>query len=190
MYYVLDRFWAKHPARWISKRPFLPVDFDEGTRFETPIPTPLVVSLDPHNPNLSDQGPAMPAYFKGRIPFFRDDLLTAIREGGADNLDAYPARIIDPDTGGTFDNYQAVNIIGLIAAADLAASTATVHTGGPVIDVDFDRLVLDEAKAGGSLIFRLAESTNILLVHARLRDHLLRAGFAELEFLEPQSVAT
>jgi Immunity protein family (Imm11) len=190
MYFVLDRFWAKHPARWISKRPFLDVDFDEGMHFDGPIPNPLEIELDPYNRKLSDQGPNMPAYFKGRIPVLRDDLLNAMRQAGADNLDAYPVRLIDPDSGTTYDNYKAVNIIGLIAAADMGASTATVHPGGPVIDVDFDHLVVDETKTGGALIFRLAESTNVILVHERLRDRLLAAGFAELEFLPPESVAT
>jgi len=190
MYFVLDRFWAKHPARWISKRPFLDVDFDEGAHFDAPIPTPLEIALDPHNRNLSDQGPEMPAYFKGRIPILRDDLVEVMRGAGVDNLDVYPVRLLDPDSGRTYDNYKAVNIIGLIAAADMGQSQATVHTGGPVIDVDFDRLVVDETRTGGALIFRLAESTNVILVHERLRDRILAAGFTELEFLDPGRVAT
>jgi hypothetical protein len=189
MYFVLERFWVKHPARWISKRPILKTKFNMGRSFSEPLPL-LEIALDPHNPELSDQGPAMPAYFKGRIPFFRDDLLDVIAQAGVDNVDVYPVRIVDPDSGQTYDNYKAVNIVGLVSAADMAASAATVHPGGPVIDVDFDRLVIDESRTGGALIFRLAESTNIILVHERLRDRIVAAGFTELEFLRPETVAT
>jgi hypothetical protein len=51
------------------------------------------------------------------------------------------------------------------------------------------RFAADEKKARGALIFRLAESVNAILVHERLRDHLIANGFRNLEFLEPTDVA-
>lgn len=79
--------------------------------------------------------------------------------------------------GATFTNYKAVNILGLVAAADMERSVAVVHDGAPSVDVDFDRLVIDEDKTGGRKLFRLAESTNAIIVHASLRDALLERGF-------------
>ena len=81
-----------------------------------------------------------------------------------------------------------MNVIGLIAAADMAQSEATVHPGGALIDVDFDSLVVDEAKTKGAMIFRLAESTNALLVSQRLRDFLV-PRFDDLDFHDPKDIA-
>lgn len=75
--------------------------------------------------------------------------------------------------------WKAVNILGLVAAADMQKSIATVHDGIPLIDVDFDELVIDEKKTKGIKMFRLAESTNAILVHESLRDALIEKGFGE-----------
>lgn len=56
-------------------------------------------------------------------------------------------------------HYKAVNVLGLIAAADMDKSVATVHDGIPLIDVDFDELVVDETKTRDIQLFRLAESS-------------------------------
>lgn len=190
MYYVLERFGAMHPCRWMGSWPYIEgVDWKEGARHRVPIPKPLELKLKALNKQASDHGPELPEYFKGKIPVFRDDLVAAMREAGVDNLDFYDVVIRDPDDGKSHTNYRAVNIIGVVAAADMGKSKATVHTGGPVIDVEFDDLVLDEAKPRGALIFRLAEATATILVHEKLRDHLLSKGFGKLEFLEPGEVA-
>jgi hypothetical protein len=101
------------------------------------------------------------------------------------NLQVYDAVIREPDGSREYTNYKAVNVVGLIAAADMARSKATVHPGGPVYDVEFDELVIDAGKARGALLFRLAEATGSLWVHDRLRQHLLAAGFDELTFIPP-----
>lgn len=190
MYYVLDRFGALHPCRWVDDYPYIEgVNFREGSRFTVPIPQPLEFTLEPLDPHASDHGPEIPEYLKGKIPLFRNDLIAAMKAAGVDNLDLYDAVIIDPDDGKRHTDHKAVNIIGAISVADMSKSKATVHPGGPVIDVDFDDLVVDDKKARGALIFRLAESVNAILVHERLRDHLIANGFRNLEFLEPSDVA-
>jgi hypothetical protein len=190
MYFVLDRFGTEHPCRWISDYPYdEDLDWEAGRRHSALVPQPLRIELDPLDPDAEDHGPELPEYFVGEIPLFRDDLLEAMKEAGVDNLDAYDVLITDPDSGKRFTNYKAVNIIGVIAAADMQKSKATVHTGGPVSDVEFDDLVLDEGKPRGALIFRLAEATGTILVHERLKDYLLAKGFDKLEFLLPGEVA-
>ena len=190
MYYILDRFGAMHPCRWVADWPYIEdADFDVGRRIAVPVPDPLPFPLKPRNPNASDHGPEMPEYFKGTIPLFRQDLIEAMIAGGVDNLDLFNAVVIDPDDGRRHTNYKAVNIVGLISAADMGKSNATVHPGGPLIDVDFDGLVVDDTKTRGALIFRLAESTNAILVHERLKNHLQARGFTKLEFLDPKDAA-
>jgi hypothetical protein len=190
MYYILDRFHATHPCRTISDYPYMEdVDWRIGARFVAPPPEPIEIELAPLHPHSSDESPDLPAYFKGRIPLMREDLVSALRHAGVDNLDLYNATVIDPDSDSRVTLYKAVNIIGAISAADMARSNATVHPGGAVIDVDFDGLTIDPAKARGVLMFRLAESINGIVVHERVRDHLLKAGFNELEFLDPADTA-
>jgi hypothetical protein len=190
MYYVFDRFGAMHPCRWIERFPDVRgVSWDLGTRHESRPREPLEFGLKPLDPEASDEGPEMPEYFKGRVPLFRDDLIAALHEAGVDNLEGYAAVIVDPDTGQRHTNYKAVNIIGSISAADMARSDATVNPGGPVLDVNFNGLVVDDQKAGGALMFRLAENTGAILVHESVVDHLLQEGFDKLEFLDPGEVA-
>lgn len=132
----------------------------------------------------------MPSYLEAAAPLFRDDLIAALRAFGVNNFEAYNVAIFDPDNGQTYTNYKAINIIGLIAAADMDKSNATVHPNGPPLgDVDFDGLVIDETKTHGEWFFRLAESTNAIIVHKRVRDYLLEKGFNDLVFYEAENAA-
>jgi hypothetical protein len=191
MYFVLDRSWAMNPARVADRASFdrQGLEWDDGAKFDKAVRTPIEVRLKPLEPLAPDQSPLMPALFKGRFPLYRDDLVAALRACGVDNLDVYDARIIDPDNGQVHTNYKAVNILGLVAAADMGKSQWSAADGIPLIDVAFDRLVIDPAKAMDLLFFRLAENNAAVIVHERVRNHLVQAGFAELEFHRPERVA-
>lgn len=196
-YFLFDR--NSDPGRWIDtpdwdKRPqaiewyywrkgaFIP---DSEA-----IPDPLLFTLKPQNPWASDHGPHMPSFFEADVPLFSDALIDALTACGVDNLHCYPITITDPDNGQVHTNYKAVNIIGLISAADMQQSNATVNPNGPpLIDVDFDGLVIDETKAHGQLFFRLAESTNAIIVHEAVKECLLSKGFTDLAFYDTEKVA-
>ncbi len=191
MYFVLGRLWARFPARLpdVTTYDRQGVWWNDGARFNTPIRTPIIVSLEPFDSRSSDQSQDMPAYIDGKIPLFRDDLIAALASAGVDNLDIYDALVLDPDNKKTYKNFKAVNIIGLVSAADMIKSESTVHDGIPVIDVSFDSLVIDENKSKGLLMFRLAENNSGIIVHENIKDYLLNAGFNELEFFNPENIA-
>jgi hypothetical protein len=154
------------------------------------IPDPITFTLQPYNPNSADDSHHMPSYFRAKAPIFSDALIEALRGCGVDNLVTYPCEITDPDSGDVYKNYKSVNIVGLIAAADMQKSDATVQPNGPALfDVDFDSLVIDDSKANGILFFRLAESTNAIIVHKDVRDALIAKGFDDLAFYETEKVA-
>jgi hypothetical protein len=177
------------PGRWIDSWPFIKgLKWKQGATITMQVPDPFPVTLKPYNEHSPDHSRDLPSYLEGTGPLFRDDLIEAMRSFGADNLQTFNVALQDPDNGQTYTNYKAVNVIGLISAADMAQSEATVHPGGPIIDVDFDSLVVDETKTKGALIFRLAESTNALLVSQRLRD-FLKARFDDIDFHDPKDVA-
>jgi hypothetical protein len=189
VYYALFRAPTSH--RWIGDEPFVKgIKWNRGVKITTQVPRPLPYILQPLNPQSSDDSPYMPAYLNARGLLFRDDLIQALHDCGVDNFDAYEVVITDPDNGAVYTNYKMLNLIGLVSAADMSASQATLHDNVPLIDVDFDRLVVDESKTRGALMFRLAESTNGVLVHHRLRDCLLAKGFGhDLAFYDPREVA-
>ncbi|WP_431688127.1 imm11 family protein [Hahella sp. NBU794] len=183
MYYVFDR---NCKGRWIDQpRGDIPgikwSSWRKGAVLTSPPPNPLKFALKPCSPHAWDHSPYLPSFLDASAPIFRDDLIEALEECGVDNLETYNTEITDPDNGAVYSNYKVVNIIGLISAADIQKSDAIVH-GSDIYDVDFDSLVIDPSKAGGKYFFRLAESTNALIVHDKVRQHLLAKGFTDLAF--------
>jgi hypothetical protein len=114
----------------------------------------------------------------------RSDLVDALEACGVDNLQIYAAVIIDRNDNVKHSNYKAVNIIGAVAAADAAASDRSDMSDSDFIDASFESLAIDETRAGGRLFFRLAESMNAVIAHARVRD-FVQPRVPGIEFLEP-----
>jgi hypothetical protein len=168
------------------------IDWMKGALIdEKYVPTPYPGKLHPYAPypqGVDKQ--IMPEILSGSMPIMRDDLIAALKEAGVDNLQLFDVTITDPDNGQVYTHYKAVNIVGCIKAADLPKSEYTQHGNGPLIDVDFDKLVIDDKKPRGTLMFRLAESVNVIMLHKSVRDHLLTKNFPFLRFYEPEEVAT
>lgn len=189
MYYLLEGQNPDYPGRWMGKTPYIEgINFRLGERFDQDVPQPLEFTLQPLDEHDPESGAEMPVVFTKSILVLHDDLIKAMRAFGVDNIDTYDAVIHDPDNGESHTNYKAVNIVGLVAAADMEKSGAAVH-GTPETDVDFDGLVIDEDKAGGRMFFRLAESTNAILVHEDLKNFLVDKGFGHVCFNDPEQSA-
>lgn len=150
-----------------------------GARFASPPAQPIVVRWDPETRGLRK------ALYDATIPLMRRELVEAMRGAGVDNLECFDARIEAPDTGEHDDSYVAVNVVGAIAAADLAQSKFSDHSGRRRIDMDFDALTLKPHAPRGALLFRLAECTSGLVIHARVKEHLESLGGFGLSFVEP-----
>ncbi|AZZ90656.1 hypothetical protein EUZ85_07960 [Hahella sp. KA22] len=147
-------------------------------------PDPLKFTLEAFNPHSADDSHHMPSYFRASAPIFSDELIAALQECGVENLETYNLDLFDPDNGQTYTNYKVVNIVGLIAAADMQQSDEP-----SLNEVDTDSLINGTSKTGGRYFFRLAESTNTLIVHEKVKQHLLAKGFTDLAFYEPSKVA-
>lgn len=130
------------------------------------------------------------------IPDYKDGTLPLVSKSFADHLCAFPVRnlqfipaiLTDPDNGEKHTNYLAMNVLGAISAADMAKSKYVVHDGIPIIDVSFDKLVIDESRTLEVPIFRLVESSTVILVHQRLGDHIL-TRFPNMRFYETGDIA-
>jgi len=193
-YYVLSITSAFDPVRWVNSGSIVKLNphlrgvfWITGAFLNFPPPHHLEIELDPRDARYPS---VMLEYMPARMPVFRNDLIEALEYAGVNNLQLFDLTLIDPDDGTRYTNYKAVNILGAVAAADMDKSIATVHPGGPVIDVDFDRLVIDEEKAHGFYLFRLAESVTTIMVHQKVKEMLEEKGFKGLKFYNPEDVAT
>lgn len=125
------------------------------------------------------------------IPLMSRRLLAALQACGIDNLQAYETRLIEPrgEKPPPPDYYVAVNIIGLVAAADLQKSKLNPETPDRLISADFRSLAIDQSKTGDLLIFRLAENISAVLAHERVRAEIEKRGINSLTWFEPEEWA-
>jgi hypothetical protein len=143
--------------------------------------TPVRIDFEPLR---GYQGPPVEMLDLG-IPLMSERLHRAIVGAGVSNVEWFDARLRNTLSGEEFP-YMIYNVVGLIAAADLAKSDWESLNGKPTTDVSFDELVIDEARIGGALLFRLAENVNALMIAQRVRDSIERAGIDTLRFTAPQ----
>jgi len=157
-----------------------------GRVINVPVPQPLEFAVTPDEDDRNPEKPgALIELHQFGVVLMSDRLLKALREAGADNLQAFDAVIRDPGFGTTATNYKVVNVVGVVSCADMERSVYDPPDGAPLIDVSFDSVIIDEKRAAGHLLFRLAESLSAIIVHQRIKDHLLARGFDMLTFRDP-----
>jgi hypothetical protein len=167
------------PATTIGQEPDLPRGpWMVGQMITYPVQTPLVYELDPDYP-----GQLQPMY-KAAAPIMREDLLDALASAGVDNLQLFDAVLRDPGTGATHKNYKAVNVVGVVSAADLGASKMMGTTDSTLVDADFHRLVFRDDVPPDLLLFRLAESVNAIVVHEDVKRVVEQRQIPGMTFYE------
>ena len=178
MYYVMTCEGIS-PRTTIGDSPDVPGSpWNDGQPLIEEPEEPLIYTLDPDYP-----GNMLPLYDIAE-PLMRADLLNALHEAGVDNLQTYQAIIRDPATNREFTDYKAVNIVGVISAADMEKSSVMNVSDSQMIDVAFDNLVLDESRIGGSLMFRLGEAVNAIVVHERIKRVIKERQIPGMMFYE------
>ncbi len=151
-----------------------------GALLPTDTPVPFTFNMEVgKDEDGKPMEPRMDAFFpEGNL--MKKALVETLRRVGVDNLQTFAAVITDPRTGGTIDAYAVVNVVGLVSCANMAESQAS-----PLADVHYFReLVIDPAKTGDSLLFRLAESQMEIIVHEKVAAAIKAGGF-EGVVLEP-----
>jgi hypothetical protein len=143
--------------------PDLGVSWTMGARFARALPEPIVCSLNPK------RGPKLRDLYLVDIPLFSGRLLEALRGAGVANLDSYAAELRSP-SGEMHRGYFAVNVIGIVACAEMSRSEAVPGLPAPLIE--FTRLVVDSGKAHGRDFFRLGENSLYILMSERIKDAL------------------
>ena len=181
MYYMLACLGPIDRERAVLRNVpmFKDVSWMRGMRIKTEIPDPIEIEVD------TRVGDAMMPMFDEGMLIMSDEMIAALHKAGVDNLDCYNTVISDPETGKVYSDYKAVNIIGVIACADIKASECESF-GEPLIDMDFDSLVIDETKTHGALMFRLAECITGIVVHEKVKQCLEDCGIQYLDFILPE----
>lgn len=128
---------------------------------------------------------AEPRPFVGVPPIISDELHQVLSGAGVSNLDVYEAVLKSADGSAVITGYKAFNLIGMVEAADLAASRFSPENPSRFVDASFDSLVLDNARLGGLRMFRLAEFSSAVLVHRSVKEAIEAAGVTHINFLKP-----
>lgn len=130
----------------------------------------------------------VPELDDGNLPIMSRRLLTALQRAGVDNLETFPVRLLDSRTGVVLsDDHVAFNIVGVASVMD---EEGTRYEGErPWVAGNILSLSVDEARARGLLMFRLAEAVNGIVVHHTLKAAVEAAGIDTLSFIEPSQWA-
>lgn len=146
------------------------------------VPQPIVYELEEDEyemdepANIRVMNEALP------VPVMHNSLCEALLAAGVDNIQYYNAVIRDLKRGIDHKEYKAFNIVGLIAAADMSSSSMMGASDSKFIDADFDRLVLDEKKCNGKLLFRLAENITTIVVSEVVKNEVEKRAVKGIYF--------
>ncbi len=165
--YAPDRLSTGFGRLWIT-----------GERFAEPPPASLQARIEP------GEGGRLLDFYQMPICAMSLALHSFFREACVDNVDVYPLEIVDVGAGTSRSDYVAFNIVGSVAAADMARSRYE-NFDGLVI---FDSISLDPRRAAGARMFRMSESLTQIIVDESVKALADARGLTALRF-HPVEVA-
>jgi uncharacterized protein DUF1629 len=119
------------------------------------------------------------------IPLISPPMREGLGKAGVDNIEYYPARVINRSTKEE-RKYFAANVIGLVSAMDRGKSDFMPYDSDPNIILDISKLVLDERRCAGVQLFRLAEFEILMVVDEGVKIELERRNLFGLQFVRPE----
>ena len=164
MYYSLINNMRYESHVVINDPKGLPIalSFMSGSAISIELDNPLVFTTN------AVKGDEIRDFLKGAITLVSKRFLD-ILTGVVDNLQVFPAVIKSEVDETVWEDYFVVNILGIIACADLANSEYDEIMGGHYI---FDELAIDATKTKGALLFRLQEHTPTIMMHFDVGRHI------------------
>ncbi len=171
---------GKHPIMPIASGPAFEGNWRLGRVISDAVPQPLVYQLD-----SDSEGFPKPMYSEKAIPVVRDDVVAVLSASGVGNIQYFDAVLVNPATGERHTNYKAYNIVGLVACADMGSSELMGTSDTTMGDIDFLGLVIDESKAAGHLLFRLAENVSAVVVDEQVKNAIEASAIPGFVFYGP-----
>jgi hypothetical protein len=157
------------------------MEFDTGT-YLSEIQEKIKVQLGDSDGNLTDNIVAPPV----RGLLMTRKLIQALEDNGVDNIQIFPASLLDKEGVCVSEEYSIVNILDCIRAVDMDASDVEIHPDFPD-EIEFiNSLVLDTSAVSNQMIFRLAENTQIIVVDEKIKSTIETRGLSGVKFLAPE----
>lgn len=103
-------------------------------------------------------------------------LVAILERAGVDNLQRFAVELVDELTGEVRRDFWCVNVVGMVACADMSRSNAAEFGESYV----FYDLALDARKTHDLRMFRVAESLINVLIHESIVDALRGGGVTGL----------
>ncbi len=167
-------------------------DVELGPNIKSPFgcwlsPSPWTVPVpEPLQLTLYEEGELLP-YYMQPFPIMKKSLLKAIRDAGVDNLHDYAVEITNPFDGTVNNDYRALNIIGAIKAIDEGPSVGEEldESGSGLAGKFYNRIILDESKINGQLLFRLEEKLSYIVVAESIKEVIEAVESPEFFIFKP-----
>lgn len=145
----------------------------DAVRDHLTLPYPFTLHLD------DDEEPSFIDIYPGKT-LMSKRFVEILQAAGVDNLQIFPAEIVNERTGDIYRDFFVFNVVGLASCADDAASKSY-----PLADVKFyDQLKIDPSRTQGLKMFRLAESRMDIIVSEDVAKHIMDADLKGI-VLEP-----
>ncbi len=148
---------------------------------DTEVPNPIEIPFE----RFQDYDGPPPEMSDSLIPVMSKRLREALDGAGIDNIQYYPAVLVDAASGERHEVF-AFKVIGLVKAMDREESDFFSFDGDMLLDTSIQGLSIDEEAAQGLLLFRLAENTAALIVHEKIKAQVEAAGIDAIEFIDPE----
>jgi len=109
-------------------------------------------------------------FSRGSVTLMSKRFVKILQDAGVDNLQVFPAIIKSEKDDTVWKDYFAVNVLGMIACADLNKSTYNEIMSG---HYRFKKLAIYSDKAKGALLFRLHEHAPSIIVHKSVLKYIV-----------------
>lgn len=171
------------------------IEFDEGKRLYPQSNTTVrdkekeptgIIKL---NIKAGRENAPLPNFLSQPKPIMSKKLLEVIRAAGVNNIDAYKADFYYADGSKAPGEYFIVNVIGVVAAADMSKSVYDPNQPDKMIAMSFDSLTIDQSKTHGLLMFRLAENIVEIILHEKVKKAIEKANIPYVALYPTDQVA-
>jgi hypothetical protein len=178
-YYIMDGTAETNIVLMNSLDEPSPVDdWMLGKKFTGVVKTPVEVQAKED----FDWGVLMAIYQAPTI--MRRDLYEALCSAGVDNIDVWPAIIRKADGSVLSEDFLAFNVLGTVSAAGPNTVYAPENPSR-MVDASIESLDIDNHAAKNLLLFRLAESIDLIVVHHAVKAAVEARGIDRVTFIEP-----
>ena len=183
MYYVWET--RRRSAAEVLAPHFAPtmkehkLSFIAGRRFVRPLPE-LEIRFEAHGAFVLTDDLVIR---QRRCLVHSDRLVEVLRRAGVDGIDYYPCRLVNDVDGAAYQTYQAANLLDVIHCIDAEQSELEMDDEEPNEIWYIHRLKLIEDRLGDSLMFRLGERRNTVIVHESVKQAIESQGLSGPVFL-------